>query len=77
MSLITLWIEAGDPKSRIILESGASAHIFNDRCFFKKLELGNLDVVVIPMDQHTEKDIKKGQKQEYYFRFRISAQNNP
>ncbi|KNZ50728.1 hypothetical protein VP01_426g2 [Puccinia sorghi] len=33
--------------------------------------------VVIPMDQHTEKDIKKGQKQKYYFRFRISAQNNP
>ncbi|KNZ47406.1 uncharacterized protein VP01_6417g1 [Puccinia sorghi] len=33
--------------------------------------------VVIPMDQHTEKDIKKVKKQEYYFRFRISAQNNP
>ncbi|KNZ44553.1 hypothetical protein VP01_9042g1, partial [Puccinia sorghi] len=36
-----------------------------------------LYVVVIPKDQHTEKDIKKGKKQEYYFRFRISAQNNP
>ncbi|KNZ46687.1 hypothetical protein VP01_7046g1, partial [Puccinia sorghi] len=34
-------------------------------------------VVVIPKDQHSQKDIKMGQKQKYYFRFRISAQNNP
>ncbi|KNZ55103.1 uncharacterized protein VP01_2769g6 [Puccinia sorghi] len=33
--------------------------------------------VVIPKDQHSQKDINMGQKQEYYFRFRISAQNNP
>ncbi|KNZ50691.1 putative signal peptide protein [Puccinia sorghi] len=28
-------------------------------------------------DWHSQKDIKMGQKQEYYFRFRISAQKNP
>ncbi|EFP75812.1 uncharacterized protein PGTG_01143 [Puccinia graminis f. sp. tritici CRL 75-36-700-3] len=39
MSLITLWIENGDPNSKIILDSGASAHIFNDKRFFDKLEL--------------------------------------
>ncbi|KNZ54529.1 hypothetical protein VP01_2923g1 [Puccinia sorghi] len=45
MSLLTLWIESGDPKSRIFLDSGASAHIFNDVRFFEKLELGNFDVI--------------------------------
>ncbi|KNZ43830.1 hypothetical protein VP01_982g8 [Puccinia sorghi] len=45
MSLLTLWIESGDPKSRIILDSGASAHIFNDQKFFEHLELGDFDVI--------------------------------
>ncbi|KNZ53748.1 hypothetical protein VP01_3145g2 [Puccinia sorghi] len=45
MSLLTLWIESGDPKSRIILDSGASAHIFNDAKFFEKLEPGDFDVI--------------------------------
>ncbi|KNZ45702.1 hypothetical protein VP01_788g2 [Puccinia sorghi] len=29
-SLITLWIQSGDPRAQIILDSGAYAHIFND-----------------------------------------------
>jgi hypothetical protein len=45
MSLITLWIENGDPNSKIILDSGASAHIFNDKRFFDKLELKDCDVI--------------------------------
>ncbi|KNZ56673.1 hypothetical protein VP01_2349g4 [Puccinia sorghi] len=45
MSLLTLWIESGDPNQRIILDSGASAHIFNDSRFFESLELGDLDVI--------------------------------
>ncbi|KNZ59388.1 hypothetical protein VP01_1742g3 [Puccinia sorghi] len=45
ISLLTLWIEAGDPKSRIVLDSGATAHIFNDKRFFEKLEYGNFDVI--------------------------------
>ncbi|KNZ57264.1 uncharacterized protein VP01_219g10 [Puccinia sorghi] len=31
--------------------------------------------VVIPKDQHTQKDLKMGQKQKYQFRFRFSTQN--
>ncbi|KNZ60492.1 hypothetical protein VP01_1546g3 [Puccinia sorghi] len=45
MSLLTLWVESGDPKSRIILDSGASAHIFNDLKFFDAIECGNFDVI--------------------------------
>ncbi|KNZ60939.1 hypothetical protein VP01_147g11 [Puccinia sorghi] len=45
MSLLTLWIESGDPKSKIILDSGASAHIFNDERFFETLEMGNFDEI--------------------------------
>ncbi|KNZ59062.1 hypothetical protein VP01_1807g4 [Puccinia sorghi] len=45
MSLLTLWIESGDPKSRIILDSGASAHIFNDAKFFERIETGDFDVI--------------------------------
>ncbi|KNZ61785.1 hypothetical protein VP01_1358g6 [Puccinia sorghi] len=45
MSLVTLWINQGDPKSRIVLDSGASAHIFNDRRYFSQLQLENLDVI--------------------------------
>ncbi|KNZ53007.1 hypothetical protein VP01_3372g2 [Puccinia sorghi] len=45
MSLITLWINQGDPKSRIILDSGASAHIFNDKQYFSRLELSDLDSI--------------------------------
>ncbi|KNZ54267.1 hypothetical protein VP01_2994g3 [Puccinia sorghi] len=45
MSLLTLWINQGDAESRLILDSGASAHIFNDKRFFSELELKNLDVI--------------------------------
>ncbi|KNZ46501.1 hypothetical protein VP01_720g8 [Puccinia sorghi] len=45
MSLLTLWIESGDPKNRIILDSGASTHIFNDKKFFDSIERGNFDVI--------------------------------
>ncbi|KNZ51184.1 hypothetical protein VP01_4057g3 [Puccinia sorghi] len=45
MSLVTLWINHGDPKSRIILDSGASAHIVNDKQDFSQLELNNFDVI--------------------------------
>ncbi|KAI7935206.1 hypothetical protein MJO28_016844 [Puccinia striiformis f. sp. tritici] len=44
-SLITLWTENTNPKMRIVLDSGASAHIFNDTKFFSQLELGNHDVI--------------------------------
>ncbi|POV99253.1 hypothetical protein PSHT_13735 [Puccinia striiformis] len=44
-SLITLWTENVNPKSRIVLDSGASAHIFNDTKFFSQLELGGSDVI--------------------------------
>ncbi|KNZ59004.1 hypothetical protein VP01_181g5 [Puccinia sorghi] len=43
--LLTLWIELGDPRSRIILDSGASAHIFNNPQFFNHLEIGNFDSI--------------------------------
>ncbi|KNZ53408.1 hypothetical protein VP01_3247g2 [Puccinia sorghi] len=45
MSLVLLWINDGDPKSRIILDSGASAHIFNDKSYFSKLELKDYDSI--------------------------------
>ncbi|KNZ53397.1 hypothetical protein VP01_3250g2 [Puccinia sorghi] len=45
MSLVTLWVENGDNKSKIILDSGSSSHVFNDHRFFKELNLGNLDVI--------------------------------
>ncbi|KNZ51984.1 hypothetical protein VP01_3740g2 [Puccinia sorghi] len=45
MSLLTLWIESGDPKSRIILDSGATAHIFNDIKFFDTIQLERSDVI--------------------------------
>lgn len=45
LSLVTLWINHGDPKSKIILDSGASAHIFNDERYFSKLELQDLDSI--------------------------------
>ncbi|KNZ47798.1 hypothetical protein VP01_6130g1, partial [Puccinia sorghi] len=45
MSLLTLWIKSGDPKSRIILDSGASSHIFNNPQFFNHLEIGNFDSI--------------------------------
>jgi hypothetical protein len=45
MSLLTLWVESGDPKSRIILDSGASAHIFNNLNFFDKIKMGSFDVI--------------------------------
>lgn len=45
MSLVTLWIENGNNKSKIILDSGSSSHVFNDKRFFNQLELGNLDSI--------------------------------
>ncbi|KNZ46945.1 hypothetical protein VP01_680g6 [Puccinia sorghi] len=45
MSLVSLWINNGDPKSRIILDSGASAHIFNDKRYFSNLELKDCDTI--------------------------------
>ncbi|KNZ50786.1 hypothetical protein VP01_423g5 [Puccinia sorghi] len=45
MSLVSLWINHGDPKSKIILDSGASAHIFNDERYFSRLELKEWDVI--------------------------------
>ncbi|KNZ54706.1 hypothetical protein VP01_2878g3 [Puccinia sorghi] len=45
MSLVSLWIDHGDPKSRIILDSGASAHIFNDEQYFSKLDLKDSDII--------------------------------
>ncbi|KAI7965150.1 hypothetical protein MJO29_003248 [Puccinia striiformis f. sp. tritici] len=45
MSLITLWTNTDNPRSKIILDSGASAHIFNDAKFFNTLELSDRDVI--------------------------------
>ncbi|KNZ51541.1 hypothetical protein VP01_3911g7 [Puccinia sorghi] len=45
MSLIALWINKGDTKLRIILDSGASAQIFNNKRYFSRLELNNLYVI--------------------------------
>ncbi|KNZ45887.1 hypothetical protein VP01_771g3 [Puccinia sorghi] len=45
MSLVTLWINHGDAKSKIILDSGASAHIFNDVKFFSRLDISDNDVI--------------------------------
>ncbi|KNZ50330.1 hypothetical protein VP01_4489g2 [Puccinia sorghi] len=45
MSLLTLWIESGNPRGQIILDSGASAHIFNDKRFFNHLEMGSFDLI--------------------------------
>jgi hypothetical protein len=45
MSLLTLWIDHGDSRSRIILDSGALAHIFNKKNCFTQLELGEFDVI--------------------------------
>ncbi|KNZ58329.1 hypothetical protein VP01_1951g5 [Puccinia sorghi] len=43
MSLLTLWVEKEDNKSRIIMDSGASAHIFNDGQFFTQITQGEFD----------------------------------
>ncbi|KNZ46358.1 uncharacterized protein VP01_7330g1, partial [Puccinia sorghi] len=32
---------SGNPKEHLILDSGASAHIFNDAWFFENLEMGS------------------------------------
>jgi hypothetical protein len=45
MSLITLWINNGKIKSKIILDSGLSSHIFNDHCYFDCLDHGDFDVI--------------------------------
>ncbi|KNZ57551.1 hypothetical protein VP01_2129g6 [Puccinia sorghi] len=45
ISLLTRWIETGDPKHRIILDSGATAHIFNDTRFFESLNLKQSDCI--------------------------------
>ncbi|KNZ54487.1 hypothetical protein VP01_2933g1 [Puccinia sorghi] len=45
ISLLTLWVESGNPRCRIILDSGASTHIFNDEKYFTDLELGEFDSI--------------------------------
>ncbi|KNZ62497.1 hypothetical protein VP01_1263g6 [Puccinia sorghi] len=45
MSLVLLWINHGEEKSKIILNSGASAHIFNDEKYFSSLQLKDCDVI--------------------------------
>ncbi|KNZ60513.1 hypothetical protein VP01_1542g2, partial [Puccinia sorghi] len=45
MSLLTLWVEKGDNKSRIILDSGASAQVFNDEQFFTHITRGKFDEI--------------------------------
>ncbi|KNZ54909.1 hypothetical protein VP01_2819g2 [Puccinia sorghi] len=40
MSHLTLWIESRDPKKKIILNSGASAHIFNGSRLLNNIEMG-------------------------------------
>jgi hypothetical protein len=45
MSLITLWIEKGSSRSKIILDSGSTSHIFNDKLFFDQVDLGNFDSI--------------------------------
>ncbi|KNZ55885.1 hypothetical protein VP01_2554g2 [Puccinia sorghi] len=45
MSLLTLWINHGDQASKLILDSGASAHIFNDKRFFSELVAQDSDVI--------------------------------
>ena len=45
MSLVTLWIKNGNSKSKIILESRSSSHVFNNKHFFDKMELQNLDSI--------------------------------
>ncbi|KNZ44822.1 hypothetical protein VP01_878g3 [Puccinia sorghi] len=45
MSLLTSWREPGNPKSRIILDSGASAHIFNNLKFFNNIHLERSDEI--------------------------------
>ncbi|KNZ49413.1 hypothetical protein VP01_5024g1, partial [Puccinia sorghi] len=45
MSLVTLWVESGNSNSRIILDSGSSSHVFNDKRFFDQLELGDFDSI--------------------------------
>ncbi|KNZ50089.1 hypothetical protein VP01_4600g1 [Puccinia sorghi] len=45
LSLITLWTKTSSSKSKIVLDSGASAHIFNDPRFFDQLELRDYEVI--------------------------------
>lgn len=43
--LLTLWINHGKTDSQLILDSGASAHNFNDKQFSSKLDLGSFNVI--------------------------------
>ncbi|KNZ48282.1 hypothetical protein VP01_577g8 [Puccinia sorghi] len=45
LALLTRWIESGNPKDRIVLDTGASAHIFNDEKFFLNIKRGDFDVI--------------------------------
>ena len=45
LSLLKLWVNHLDQNSQLILNSGASAHIFNHANFFSHLELGNFLVL--------------------------------
>ncbi|PLW55076.1 hypothetical protein PCANC_02494 [Puccinia coronata f. sp. avenae] len=43
--LLMLWVNHGDQNLCLILDSGASAHIFNHANFFSHLELGDFLVL--------------------------------
>jgi hypothetical protein len=45
MSLITLWINNGNIKSKIILDSGSSSQFFNNSRYFDCLDHGDFNVV--------------------------------
>ncbi|KNZ55732.1 hypothetical protein VP01_2599g1 [Puccinia sorghi] len=45
MLLLTLWINHGKTDSQLILDSGASAHDFNDKQFSSKLDLGSFNLI--------------------------------
>ncbi|KNZ49867.1 uncharacterized protein VP01_4734g1 [Puccinia sorghi] len=45
MSLLTLWLEAGNPNISIVLDSGDSEHIYNNDPLFDNLEKGKFDVI--------------------------------
>ncbi|KNZ49890.1 hypothetical protein VP01_4714g1 [Puccinia sorghi] len=75
MSLLTLFIEPGNPNQRIILDSGALAHIFNDTQFFESLELGNLVVIKTGKQGATLPSKRKGTVRLVWDNLTISLSN--
>lgn len=45
LSLISLWINHRDLKSKLILDLGSSTHVFNDPKYFENLTLGEFNVL--------------------------------